>query len=51
MTIPGSEPISRTAIKCQSIAPSAQCPMPAISVSGTACAMSEPTMRDIGSCG
>ena len=35
-------------IRPQSMAPSAQCPRPATSVNGTACAMSEPTMLDIG---
>ncbi len=46
--MPGSEPARSTPISCQSIAPIAQCPMPATSVSGTACAISEPTMRAIG---
>ena len=44
--MPGKEPTSSTAIRCQSIAPVAQCPIPATSVNGTACAMSEATMRE-----
>ena len=48
MTMPGIEPISSTPSKRQSTAPIAQWPMPATSVSGTAWAMSEPTMRAIG---
>jgi hypothetical protein len=43
--MPGKEPTSSTPIRCQSIAPVAQCPMPATGVNGTACAISEPTMK------
>ena len=42
----GKEPISNTPMRCQSVAPVApSVPCPATSVNGTACAMSEPTMR------
>ena len=46
--MPGIEPTSSETSIWKSTDPSHQCPAPAISVSGTACAMSEPTMRTIG---
>ena len=48
MAMPGSEPISSETSSGQSIEPINQWPTPAISVSGTAWAMSEPTMRTVG---
>ncbi|ABA50633.1 hypothetical protein BURPS1710b_3197 [Burkholderia pseudomallei 1710b] len=50
-TIPGTDPISSDTSIAQSTEPSIQCPTPATSVSGTACAMSEPTMRVVDSAG
>src|SRR5580658_2995668 len=49
--IPGMAPLSNEPSNFQSTEPSHQCPAPAISVSGTAWAMSEPTMLTIGSSG
>src|SRR5438105_579176 len=43
--MPGREPTSRAPSSFQSTAPAAACPRPATSVSGTAWAMSVPTMR------
>src|SRR5882762_5262938 len=43
--MPGSEPMRRAPSSFQSTAPAAACPSPATSVSGTAWAMSVPTMR------
>src|SRR2546423_1281605 len=43
--MPGRDPASRAPSSCQSTAPAAACPRPATSVSGTAWAMSVPTMR------
>src|SRR6185437_449903 len=51
MIMPGIEPASRDTSMWTSTDPSHQCPAPAISVSGTACAISEPTMRTIGDLG
>src|SRR5690606_3224627 len=49
--MPGSEPTSRLPSRNQSTLPRNQWPMPAIAVSGTAWAMSEPTMRSAGIAG
>src|SRR6267143_1381781 len=49
--MPGSEPIRRAASSFQSTTPAAACPRPATSVSGTAWAMSVPTMRATASPG
>ena len=46
--MPGSEPVSSETSSDQSIEPISQCPAPAIRVSGTAWAMSVPTMRTVG---
>src|SRR6267378_1455325 len=43
--MPGSEPMRRAPSSFQSTAPAAACPSPATSVSGTAWAMSVPTIR------
>src|SRR5258706_9007109 len=43
--MPGSEPMRRAPSNFQSTAPAAACPSPATSVSGTAWAMSVPTIR------
>src|SRR5207248_2390716 len=51
MMIPGMEPTSSDPSRCQLMEPSIQWPSPATSVSGTACAMSDPTMRVIGMLG
>src|SRR5690348_5861243 len=48
MTMPGTDPVSSVTSSDQSTVPSIQWPIPASSVSGTACAMSEPTMTAIG---
>src|SRR5579859_4984732 len=49
--MPGIDPTSSHITIDQSVEPIHQCPSPATSVSGTACAMSEPTMLAIGSLG
>src|ERR1700690_1953000 len=49
--MPGMEPTSSDPSIWKSTDPSHQCPAPAISVSGTACAISDPTMRTIGDFG
>jgi hypothetical protein len=50
-TMPGMEPVSSHPTMAVSTEPMIQWPMPAISVNGTACAMSEPTMRGVESRG
>jgi hypothetical protein len=50
-TMPGMEPTSSDARIGTFTEPSIKCPSPATSVSGTACAMSDPTIRAIGSLG
>ena len=47
--IPGSEPVSREISTSQFSDPMIQWPVPAKNVSGTAWAISEPTIRAIGS--
>jgi len=48
---PGNDSTSSEPMMCQSTVPIIQCPAPAMSVSGTAWAISEPTMLTIGSLG
>ena len=48
MAIPGTEPISSEISSDQSTEPIHQWPAPAISVNGTAWAMSEPTILTVG---
>jgi hypothetical protein len=47
----GNEPASSEPKICQSIVPIIQCPTPAMNVSGTAWAISDPMILAIGSCG
>ena len=49
--IPGIDPASSDSISVKSTDPMSQWPMPAISVSGTAWAMSLPAIRATGSLG
>ena len=46
--MPGTEPISSETSSRRSTLPIHQCARPAISVSGTACTMSDPTIRATG---
>ena len=48
---PGTDPISSDSSIVQSTSPRYQCPRPEISVSGTACAISDPTIFSVASRG
>ena len=46
--MPGNKPTSSAPRSLQLVEPRSQCPAPARSVSGTACAISDPTIREAG---